>query len=203
MGLYGERILPWLINRGMRNAAMARHRPGITAAASGRVLELGAGAGLNFVYYPAEVTHLFALEPADSLRLHAARLAHRLPFPLTLLGSSAESIPLESASVDTVLSTWTLCSVTSLETALAEARRVLRPGGKLLFLDHGRASEPGVARRQDQLAPLMHRVVGCHPNRRIDQAIEEAGFRFEKIDRRYLRGPRFLAWHFMGMARPR
>lgn len=203
MGIYRRHLLPRLIDRGMRNPVMGRYRAPIPAQASGRVLELGAGAGLNLPYYGPEVTRLFALEPAGSLLAKTAALAGSLPFPLILLGQGAEAIPLETGSIDTVVTTWTLCSVGNLEAGLAEVRRVLRRGGRLLFLEHGRAPDPAVARRQDRLEPAIHRVAGCHPNRRIDTAIEQAGFRFASIERRYLKGPRFIAYHFMGAAEPR
>lgn len=203
MGIYRHHVLPWLIDRGMRNAAMARYRKPIPAQATGRVLELGVGAGLNLPHYGPGVTRLFALEPAGSLLDKAAALAWALPFPVTLLGSGAEAIPLETGSMDTVVTTWTLCSIDDLEAGLAEVRRVLRPGGRLLFLEHGRSPDPGVARRQDRLDPVIHMVAGCHPNRSIDTAIEQAGFRFTSIERQYLKGPRFIAYHFTGVAQPR
>lgn len=200
MGLYQNRVLPWLIDRGMRNRVMAGYRPRTPARATGRVLELGVGAGLNLPFYTPAVTQLFALEPSDSLRDQAATLAASVPFPVSLLGSGAEAIPLESASVDTVVTTWTLCSIPDLAAGLAEARRVLKPAGRLLFLEHGRSPDPAVAQRQDRLAPVLHLVAGCHPNRSIDAAIEAAGFRFTAIERTYIEGPRFLAYHFIGEA---
>lgn len=203
MGLYDRRLLPWLIDRGMRNPAMAKYRPRIPPLATGRVLELGAGAGLNFPFYGREVTHLFGLEPADWLRRRAAAAAARAPFPVTLLGSGAEVIPLASASVDTVVSTWTLCSIPGVEAALAEVRRVLRPGGRLLFLEHGRAPDADVARLQDRLTPALRGLAGCSPNRPIDRLIGDAGFRFGLIERTYFEGPRFIAYHYTGSATPR
>ncbi len=200
MGLYQNRVLPWLIDRGMRNRIMASYRPRAPGRAAGRVLELGIGAGLNLPFYTPAVTHLFALEPSDSSRDKAATLAPLAPFPVSLIGAGAEAIPLENASVDTVVTTWTLCSIPDLAAGLAEARRVLKPDGRLLFLEHGRSPDAGVAQRQDRLAPVLHLLAGCHPNRRIDQAIEAAGFRFTAIERTYIEGPRFLAYHFMGEA---
>jgi len=202
VGLYARRLLPWLIDRGMRNPVMTRLRPRMPALASGRVLEVGMGSGLNLPHYTRDVTHLFALEPADTLRERAAELAENASFPMTLIGTGAECIPLESGSVDTVVSTWTLCSITQVDSALREIRRVLRPGGRLLFMEHGKAPDAEVARTQDRLAPLLRALAGCNPNRPIDRLIEAAGFRLVDVERSYLEGPRFLAYHFVGEARP-
>jgi len=202
MGVYQNRVLPWLIDRGMRNRVMSGYRPRTPARAAGRVLEIGVGAGLNLPFYTPAVTHLFALEPSDSLRGQAATMAAAMPFPVSLLGGGAEAIPLESASVDTVVSTWTLCSIPDLAAGLAETRRVLKPAGRLLFLEHGRSPDPAIAERQDRLAPVLRLVAGCNPNRSIDTAIEAAGFRFTSIERTYIEGPRFLAYHFIGEACP-
>jgi ubiquinone/menaquinone biosynthesis C-methylase UbiE len=203
MSFYASRVLPWLIDRGMRNSTMTRYRPRMPAQASGRVLELGVGAGLNLPYYTAAVSHLFALEPADALRDKAAGLADAMPFPVTLLGGGAESIPLDSASLDAVVSTWTLCSIPDLPAALGEVRRVLKPGGRLLFLEHGRSPDADVARQQDRFAPALLCLAGCNPNRAIDEAITGAGFHISTIERTYIEGPRFLAYHFIGAAEPR
>ncbi len=195
-------MLPWLIDRGMRNSAMTRLRPRIPPLAEGRVLEIGVGAGLNFPYYTSRVRHLFGLEPADTLRKAAAAVAESMSFPVTLIGSGAENIPIETATLDTVVSTWTLCSIPEVETALAEVRRVLKPGGRLLFMEHGQAPDTDVARLQDRLAPVLRLLAGCNPNRRIDRLIAAAGFRTTEIERGYLEGPRFIAYHYVGEARP-
>jgi SAM-dependent methyltransferase len=117
-----------------------------------------------------------------------------------LLAAGAESIPLEKHSVDAVVSTWTLCSIPELDRALTEVRRVLRPGGRLLFFEHGRAPDASVSRWQDRLAPVFRGLVGCNPNLQIDTRITAAGFRLVDIERGYLEGPRFIAWHFIGQA---
>lgn len=204
MGLYTDRILPRLISAGMKNKAMTRHRPRIPVLASGRVLEVGMGPGLNIPYYDQKVTHLFGLEPSELLQTKAAELAAATdsPFPVEFLTAGAESIPLERASMDCVVSTWTLCSIPDLDQALAEIRRVLKPDGQLLFLEHGRAPDASVARWQDRLAPVFRGLAGCNPNRQIDASIEAAGFRFMDIERGYFDGPRFISWHFVGRATP-
>jgi ubiquinone/menaquinone biosynthesis C-methylase UbiE len=202
MSFYANRLLPWLIDRGMRNKAMTRYRPRIPPLAEGRVLEIGVGAGLNIPFYTSRVRHLFALEPSDYLRSVAASAAGAAPFPVTLIGSGAESIPLESASVDTVVSTWSLCSIPGIEAALVEMRRVLKPAGRLVFMEHGRAPEADVARLQDRLAPVFRALAGCNPNRPMARLITEAGFRIDVMDASYLEGPRFIAYHYVGEAKP-
>lgn len=192
--------MPRIIAAGMRNKAMDRYRRRTPALASGRVLEVGIGSGLNLPYYGRDVTHVFGLEPSDFLRQQAAEAAQSAPFPVELLAAGAESIPLDTGSVDAVVSTWTLCSIPDLEAALGEMRRVLRPGGRLLFFEHGRAPDPAVSRWQDRLAPLFRGLAGCNPNRQIDASIAAAGFRLVDIERSYLDGPRFIAWHFVGQA---
>jgi SAM-dependent methyltransferase len=192
--------MPRLIAAGMRNKAMSRYRPRIPALASGRVLEVGMGSGLNLPHYTGGVTHLFGLEPSALLRQEAAEAARASPFPVELLAAGAERIPLETGSVDAVVSTWTLCSIPDLELALTEIRRVLRPKGRLLFFEHGRSPDLAVSRWQDRLAPVFRGLAGCNPNRQIDSQIAAAGFRLTEIERTYLEGPRFIAWHFIGQA---
>jgi ubiquinone/menaquinone biosynthesis C-methylase UbiE len=202
LSFYDRRVLPRLIDRGMRNKVMTKYRPRIPRLATGRVLEIGTGAGLNFPFYGIGVSQLFALEPSDVLRDAAAMAAVTLPFPVTIIGSGAEDIPLASRSIDTIVSTWTLCSIPGIEAALVEMRRVLKPAGRLLFMEHGLAPEPDVVRSQKRWAPVLRAVAGCNPDRPVDRLIGEAGFAFGEIERCYLDGPRFIAYHYVGEARP-
>lgn len=203
MSVYQRRILPWLIDRGMRNRVMTQYRGRTPPRARGRVLEVGVGAGLNLPYYGDAVQHLFGVEPAAPLREAASGVADAMRFPVSLLDCGAEALPLEPASIDTVVSTWTLCSIPDVGTALLEMRRVLRPDGRLLFFEHGRAPDAEVARLQDRLAPVLRGLAGCNPNRPIDRLVEAAGFEFEHIERAYFDGPRFIAFHYVGVARLR
>ena len=132
----------------------------------------------------------------------AAPHVEQAPFPVDFIEAGAEAIPLESRSVDTVVSTWTLCSIAMLEAALGEMRRVLRPGGRLLFMEHGRAPDAGIARWQDRLTPVFKFLAGCSPNLEMDRAIAAAGFRLAEIQKTYLDGPRFISYHYIGQARP-
>lgn len=202
MHFYQRRILPWLIDRGMRNRVMTKYRPRVPPQAEGRVLEVGLGAGLNLPFYTTRVEHLFGLEPADYLRDSAAEVADSVPYPVTLLACGAENIPLERASIDTVVSTWTMCSIPDIQAALLEMRRVLKPGGRLLFMEHGQAPDAEVVRLQDRLAPALRLLAGCNPNRPIERLIADAGFRMTGLERAYLDGPRFIAYHYIGAATP-
>lgn len=203
MGFWSRHVQPRLIAGGMRNPAMAAERPGLIGRARGVVLELGIGSGLNLPHYaPGAVERVFGLEPDAWLREKTAAIAADAPVPVELLAAGAEAVPLPAASVDTVVSTWTLCSIPDLPAALAEVRRVLRPGGRLVFLEHGRAPDPGVARWQDRLEPAFIALAGCRPNRAFDRDLATAGFRCDQLAMEYLRGPRFLAFHYRGEAVP-
>jgi SAM-dependent methyltransferase len=187
----------------MGNPVMAAERPGVIGAARGVVLELGLGSGLNLPHYqPGQVERVFGLEPAALLRERAAALAAAAPVPVELLAAGAEAVPLPTGSIDTVVSTWTLCSIPDLPAALAEVRRVLKPAGTLLFLEHGRAPDAGVARWQDRLQPLFISLAGCRPNLAMDAELTRAGFRFLRLKQDYLKGPRFLSYHYRGEATP-
>lgn len=202
MGYWSERVLPRLIDRGMRNEFMATHRHRAAPLARGRVLELGSGSGLNIPLYSAAVSHLFALEPSAYLRDKSAELAEAADFPVDFLAASAEDIPLERDSVDSVLSSWTLCSIPDIERTLQEIRRVLRPEGQFIFIEHGRAPEPGLSRWQDRLVPLTTRLLGCSLNRSMDTLITDAGFSLVDIEKGYFEGPRLISYHYTGQAQP-
>jgi ubiquinone/menaquinone biosynthesis C-methylase UbiE len=168
------------------------------------VLEIGVGSGLNLRAYPQAVTGVVGLDPSAKLLERAQRAAGALPYSVDLIEGSAEAIPLEDRSVDTVLTSWTLCSIPDVSRALQEARRVLTPGGRLLFAEHGRSPDPRVARWQDRLTPLWRRIGGgCHLNRPIGRLVEEAGFRIERLETGYMTGPRLMTFIYEGLARPR
>ena len=146
---------------------------------------------------------VIGLEPSPKL-LNMARSVGRQSFPVDLIEGSAEEIPLENASVDTIVTTWTLCTIPDASHALNEMRRVLKPGGRLLFVEHGRAPEPKVVWWQDILTPMWKSIGGgCHLNRAIGSLIEGAGFRFERLETSYMRGPKPMTFMYEGSARPR
>jgi ubiquinone/menaquinone biosynthesis C-methylase UbiE len=167
------------------------------------VLEVGIGSGLNLRFYGPQVTGLVGLDPSRELLAMARRRAPAAPCPVTLTAGSAEALPFRDQSFDTLVVTWTLCSIPDAARALREMRRVLRPGGALLFVEHGRSSDPGVRAWQDRITPLWRRVAGgCHLNRPIDALIRAGGFGIRRLDRSYLRGPRVMTYLYRGEARP-
>jgi len=187
----------------MRQSSLVPYRSRVIGAAEGRVLEIGIGSGLNFPLYGTAITSVVGLEPSSELLRMAATRVPSAAVPISLLDASAESIPLETASIDTVITTWTLCTIPDTPRALAEMRRVLRPGGALLFVEHGRAPESEVARWQDRLDPLWSRIAGgCHLNRQIDRLIADSGFRIESLVNARLPGPRTHTYLYQGSARP-
>jgi ubiquinone/menaquinone biosynthesis C-methylase UbiE len=204
MSFYQRHIVPRLIHLAMRQNYLVPFRKRVIGAAEGRVLEIGIGSGLNFPLYGAKVTSVFGLEPSPELLRMAGGRASDAAVPVTLLEASAETVPLDTGSIDTVVTTWTLCTIPHAPRALAEMRRVLKPGGVLLFVEHGRAPEPGVARWQDRLDPLWSRIAGgCHLNRKMDDLIAGSGFQIEALANARLPGPRTHTFLYEGSAKPR
>jgi ubiquinone/menaquinone biosynthesis C-methylase UbiE len=188
----------------MRQKQLLPFREHVVGAAEGRVLEIGIGSGLNFPLYGGAVNSVIGLEPSpELLRMARPRASAAERAPITLLKASAEAIPIDSGSIDTVVTTWTLCTIPNAACALAEMRRVLKPGGALLFVEHGRAPEPTVARWQDRLDPLWSRLAGgCHLNRKMDDLISGNGFRIEALENTRLPGPRTHTFLYQVRATP-
>lgn len=203
MGFYAKYVLPTLTDLAMRNAAARTERARFVPRATGVVLEIGVGSGLNIPIYGSGVRKLYALDPSAELLRMARPRAERATFPVELLEHPAEAIPLGDASVDTVVTTWTLCTIPDALAALREMRRVLRPDGRLIFIEHGRATDPGVLRWQDRLTPLWRMITGgCHLNRPIDELLAQGGFQVTDMERGYGAGPRIGAYLYRGIARP-
>ncbi len=202
MGIYARRILPRLIDFGMRRKPLLRLREALVATARGQVLEIGVGSGLNLPFYQRDLEGLWGIDPSPELLAMARAQAAWVHFPVSLGEGRAEELPLDDYSVDSVVMTWTLCSIAEPEQALAEIRRVLRPGGSLIFIEHGQAPEAGVRGWQDRLTPVWRRVAGgCHLNRPIDRLIEGSGLRLAELETGYLvKGPRPLTFHYRGRA---
>jgi ubiquinone/menaquinone biosynthesis C-methylase UbiE len=203
MSFYGDVVVPRLIKAAMANQGLVPYRQRVVTAARGRVLEIGIGSGLNLPFYGPGVSEIIGLEPSQALIGMASRQARAHERAVSFLRGSAEAIPLDTASVDTVVTTWTLCSIPNAVTALSEMRRVLRPGGDLLFAEHGRAPDRWVARWQDWLTPVWKPLAGgCHLNRPIADRIRAAGFNLVDLRTGYMRGPRPFTFMYEGLARP-
>jgi ubiquinone/menaquinone biosynthesis C-methylase UbiE len=201
MGFYQDQIVPLLINWSMRQRNLTAYRSRIIPAAEGRVLEIGIGSGLNLPFYSRNVAHIIGLEPSPRLLAMARRVEHTGCGSIEFIEGSAEAIPLNDASVDTVVTTWTLCSIPDALRALRDMRRVLRPGGRLLFVEHGRAPDPNIIWWQDRLTPVWKRLGGgCHLNRAIGTLIEGAGFQFDRLQTGYMRGPKPMTFMYEGSA---
>jgi ubiquinone/menaquinone biosynthesis C-methylase UbiE len=204
MGFYQQHIVPHLINLAMNQQKLAPYRERVVSAAEGRVLEIGIGPGFNLPIYGTKAECVIGLDPSPKLLSMARRMAQRVPGRIELIESSAEAIPLEDKSIDTLVMTWTLCSIPDPSRSLREMHRVLKPGGRLLFVEHGRSPDPHVRWWQDLLTPAWKRIGGgCHLNRAIGTLIEEAGFRFDRIDTGYMPGPRPMTFMYEGSAYPR
>ena len=204
MGFYQNQIVPLLIDLAMRQRNLAAYRNRVVSAAEGHVLEIGIGSGRNLPFYSRKVARVIGLDPSPKL-LSMARANLRADSGLCeFIEGSAEAIPLQNESVDTVVTTWTLCSIPDAHQALRETRRILRPGGRLLFVEHGRAPDPGVRRWQDHLTPVWKRLGGgCHLNRPIEKLIEGAGFQFDRFESGYMHGPNPMTFMYEGSAHPR
>ena len=202
MAFYNDIILPRLCDLAMRNKRLVPYRERVIGAAEGRVLEIGAGSGRNLRFYGPSAKQILALEPSPKLVAMARGVPHHA-IPVTFLEASAERIPLDDGTVDTVVTTWTLCSIPDAAMALTEMRRVLRPSGKLLFVEHGMAPDKNVRRWQDWLTPTWKRISGgCHLNRPIGSMIESAGFRIDRVETGYMPGPKAMTFMYEGSARP-
>jgi ubiquinone/menaquinone biosynthesis C-methylase UbiE len=201
MGFYEQHILPRLIDAVMRQQRLTEYRRRVLSEAEGRVLEIGVGSGLNFPFYASTTPQAIGLDPSPRLLSMADRARSGARCRVELLEGSAEAIPLEDRSVDTVVATWTLCSVPNVARALAEIRRVLSPSGRLLFVEHGRSPDASVRQWQDRLTPFWRRVAGgCHLNRPVSELIEDAGFRIERLQTGYMKGPRPMTFMYEGRA---
>ncbi|MFW5661077.1 MAG: class I SAM-dependent methyltransferase [Oceanicaulis sp.] len=204
MSFYENHVLPHLIGLACGAPQIMRKRSQIVPAAQGRVLEVGFGAGPNLEFYdPDKVSLLFALEPSEGMRRKAAKALAQSPVETEVIDLSAEQIPLDDDSMDTVVLTYTACTIPDANAALAEMRRVLKPGGRLLFSEHGRAPDEAVYKWQRRIEPVWKPIAGgCHLTRKIDALITGAGFAIERMEADYLpKSPKFAAFNYSGAAR--
>jgi SAM-dependent methyltransferase len=206
VGFYDRHVLPRVLDAACGMSVVTAQRRKVVPLAQGVVLEVGMGSGLNLPHYDAaRVQRLIGLDPGEALLATARRRSRASPVPVEFLAMGGEHIPLEAGSVDTVVVTYTLCTIGPVEQALEGMRRVLAPGGRLLFCEHGLAPDAGVAAWQRRLQPLWGRLAGgCHLTRQPGALLEAAGFAVHWIERAYARGaPRFAGWHNIGVATPR
>lgn len=200
---YDRHVLPYLIDFACGMPVAAAQRRKVIPQAAGRVLEIGMGTGLNLKFYDRQkVTALVGVDPAEQMHRLARRRSERAGLPVELHSLAAERLPLEASSFDCVVCTYTLCSISDPLAALAEMRRVLRPDGKLLFVEHGLAPDAPVARWQHRVEPYWSRIAGgCHLTRDVPLLLKDAGFRAQ-LDRAYVSWPRVLSYGFWGVAIP-
>jgi|ERR1041384_2036066 ubiquinone/menaquinone biosynthesis C-methylase UbiE len=200
MGIYNKLILPRLLDMAIRNHRLASYRERVIGTAQDRVLEIGVGSGLNLPLYGPTVDWVCRIDPsAELLRLANTRAAN---VPVSLLRAKAERLPFADAVFDTIVITWTLCSIPNAGAAVAEMRRVLKPSGRLLFVEHGLSPELQVSRWQLRLTLFWRRIAGgCHLDRKMDELIRAAGFRIDAIETGYMKGPK--PWTFMYQGRAR
>jgi ubiquinone/menaquinone biosynthesis C-methylase UbiE len=203
VNFYDRWVLPPLLDLVMRQHQLQKYRREVVTAASGRVLEIGVGSGLNFPLYGKQVEIVFGIDPSPRLLAIARRRAATAGIRAELLQGSATAIPLADNTVDTIVMTWTLCSITDPLAALREMRRVLAPSGRLLFVEHGLSPEPRVERWQRRLTPVWRHIAGgCHLDRKIDDLVRSAGFDLTELRTEYAHGPRQMTYMYLGCARP-
>lgn len=202
MGFYARRVLPHIINMAMKNKDATRLREAWIPQARGEVLEVGIGSGLNLPFYSAEVQRVYGVEPSLALQEMARKRAATGRINIDFLSQSAEEpLPLPDQSIDTIVMTWTLCSIPNAPKALGQMKRVLKSDGRLLFIEHGRAPDLGVVVWQDRLTPVWKRIgAGCHLNRKIDELIAASGFEIGELRTCYLPGPRPMTYTYQGFA---
>jgi ubiquinone/menaquinone biosynthesis C-methylase UbiE len=202
MGFYQEQLLPRLQDKVMARKPNRAVRARVCEGLHGTVVEIGFGTGLNAPYYPSEVTKVVAIEPSRvCMRIAEPRIADTA-VPVEYGGLTGERLDLSPAAFDAVLSTWTLCTIPNLEAALAELRRVLKPGGSFHFVEHGHAPDEKVVHWQERLEPLNRRLAGgCHLTRHISEDIERAGFEIDTLDTYYFKGePKPMGYTYEGRA---
>ena len=204
MEFYTRRVFPRLLDLAMRNPWATRERRRLVPRATGVVLEIGAGSGLNFTHYTRSTGRVIALEPSPGLARVASRRRVASPVRVDWMRGVGEALPLADASVDTVVLTWTLCSVADPTRSLAELRRVLKSAGRLLFVEHGRAPDAAVRRWQERITPQWRRVSGnCHLDRPIETLIRAAGFEVPELEAEYVGLlPKTMTYFYRGMATP-
>lgn len=202
MRLYAKYVLPRFIDLAMRNKDTKRLRGEWVPLARGEVLEVGIGSGLNLAFYSSDVRRVYGVDPSAELQKMARERSTGNPLNVEFLSQSAEEeLPIPDKSMNTVVMTWTLCSIPDPEKALHQMKRVLKPDGRLIFIEHGRSPDERVAAWQDRLNPIWKHIGGgCHLNRKIDDLLTSAGFHIDELRNTYLPGPRSMTYTYQGFA---
>ena len=201
VSLYSRHVLPRLINFAMSQEEITRLRAAHVPAAYGVVLEVGIGSGLNLPFYAAGVTKVVGVDPSRELLTMALQRAAAAPFSVELLQREATGLPLPDNSVDNAVMTWSLCSISDPAATLGEIRRLLKPDGSLIFVEHGLSPDAAVRKWQNHLTPVWRHVAGgCHLNRNVEHLILAAGFVMTELETGYIRGPRPATYMYRGLA---
>ncbi len=201
MGFYREHVVPRLVDRACGIAGLRRWRAEVTSGLSGRVLEIGFGSGLNIDYYPPDVERVFAVEPSTTAFRIAGKRIGESAIVVERVGLDGQSVPLPDDSCDSALCTFSLCTIPNPDAALAEIRRVLRPGGQFHFLEHGLSPDPDVVIWQRRIEPLQRRLAdGCHLTRNTVSLVGAAGFAIDDLTQQYGKGPKPWSWFTRGVA---
>ena len=204
MGFYENHILPKLIDKACSAPPILKQREKVVPLAYGRVLEIGMGSGINLPFYQTDkVDMVFGLEPSAGMRALAAPAAEKAAFDVEFLDLPGEEIPLDDKSVDSIVLTYTLCTIPDGMAALQQMRRVLKPGGEMFFCEHGEAPDEDVRKWQERINPVWRKVLGgCNLNRQIPKMIEASGFKVEGVQSMYLPStPRFAGFNYWGHAK--
>lgn len=201
MGIYEKYLLPRLLNMAMKSPEFTVLRRQLIPQASGKVLELGIGSGLNLPYYDRG-TRVVGVDPSLELQAYAREVAATHKMDVEFVAESAENLPIPDNHFDCAVITWTLCTIPDPDAALREVRRVLKPGGKLIFAEHGQSPEHHVRKWQDRINPVWKVIGGgCHLNRQPDINIVQSGFRLAEVEEGYLSGPKWATYNYRGIAR--
>ncbi|WP_409433201.1 class I SAM-dependent methyltransferase [Litorimonas sp. RW-G-Af-16] len=203
MGFYAKHILPLCLDKACGIGPITKQRQKVVPHATGVVLEIGIGSGLNLPHYnPDKVTRIIGVDPDDHIwkRSNDARAA--CPIPVERIGLSGEDIPLDTNAADTVVVTYSLCTIPDPVKALREMRRILKPGEHILFSEHGKAPDASVAKWQSRIDPVWKRIAGgCHSGRDIPRLFKQADLTFDRLDQMYIPGPKILSYNYFGVAR--
>lgn len=201
MGFYAHRVLPYLLDWAMSDPAIANYRRAVLADVTGKVLEIGFGTGLNLAYYPTTICSLTTVDVNPGMHALAQKRVQTGAIAIDHQVVNSENLPMADDSFDSVVSTWTLCSIAKVEQALAEIRRVLKPGGKFFFIEHGYSPDLNLQVWQNRLTPIQKVIAdGCHLNRNIQQLVEHT-FEQVTLEKFYADGlPKILGYSYKGVA---